>query len=402
MKKNILVLTTAYAGEEFYYQTPVVHYFVKEWVKMGYNVRVVHNLTIFPKIYYKIAKPISNWISHKAGFKINLKRLSENVDYELDHVAISRLPILKYMPHGRFLKKEIKKQTFKITSVNTKYGFVPDVIIGHGVNPQIELINDLKEIYDATTCLIVHEGGSKFLRLFNKECVALLKGIDIIGYRSIPIKEKFQENFGSFQKSFICSSGIPPVFLDNSKRKKYENRLHNFVFVGSLIERKKPKSLIPAILKNYPENDFSITYIGLGPLEAKIKSLITHHKIESQVKLLGQLPRTEISNVLRQMDCFIMIASNETFGLVYLEAMAAGCITICAKKDGIDGIIVHGINGFLCEAGNIDELAKLIKHINELPIKEKQQIADNAIQTASKYSDYNAAAAYIKSLESFL
>lgn len=45
-------------------------------------------------------------------------------------------------------------------------------------------------------------------------------------------------------------------------------------------------------------------------------------------------------------DCFIMISKNEAFGLVYLEAMSAGCITIASRGEGFDGVIIHGVNGF--------------------------------------------------------
>ena len=38
-----------------------------------------------------------------------------------------------------------------------------------------------------------------------------------------------------------------------------------------------------------------------------------------------------------------MISSSETFGLVYLEAMAAGCITIASRDEGFDGIIKDGV-----------------------------------------------------------
>lgn len=40
-----------------------------------------------------------------------------------------------------------------------------------------------------------------------------------------------------------------------------------------------------------------------------------------------------------------MISRNETFGVVYLEAMAAGCITIASRNVGYDGIIVDRVNG---------------------------------------------------------
>ena len=42
-----------------------------------------------------------------------------------------------------------------------------------------------------------------------------------------------------------------------------------------------------------------------------------------------------------------MISQGEAFGLVYLEAMARGCITIASRGEGFDGIIKDGINGFL-------------------------------------------------------
>ena len=38
-----------------------------------------------------------------------------------------------------------------------------------------------------------------------------------------------------------------------------------------------------------------------------------------------------------------MISELETFGLVYIEAMAAGCITIASRNEGFDGIIKDGV-----------------------------------------------------------
>ena len=48
--------------------------------------------------------------------------------------------------------------------------------------------------------------------------------------------------------------------------------------------------------------------------------------------------RLEVQTYLRQNGIFVMISRDETFGLVYLEAMAAGCITIASKDEGFDEI----------------------------------------------------------------
>ena len=93
-----------------------------------------------------------------------------------------------------------------------------------------------------------------------------------------------------------------------------------------------------------------------------------------------------------------MGSKSEVFGLVYLEAMARGCITIAARNEGMDGIIETGKNGFLCEAGNADELTSIIKRINSLSADEKRQISENARHTAEELSDFNVAKRYLEAV----
>ena len=97
-----------------------------------------------------------------------------------------------------------------------------------------------------------------------------------------------------------------------------------------------------------------------------------------------------------QSDIFIMISKNETFGLVYLEAMATGCIPIASRDEGFDGIIRDGENGFLCEAGNVEELAKIIDKINLMSSNELQKISQKAIETAKRFTDKEVARRYIE------
>ena len=94
-----------------------------------------------------------------------------------------------------------------------------------------------------------------------------------------------------------------------------------------------------------------------------------------------------------------MISKNEAFGLVYLEAMAAGCITIASRNEGFDGVIKDGVNGFLCEAGNIKELSEIINKINALSIEEKKEISINAMNTARSLTNRKAAKKYLSSLK---
>ena len=59
MKKRVLVVTPVYPADDIpKTDTPVVHYFTREWVKMGYEVKVIHCVTNFPNIFYYLIKEI--------------------------------------------------------------------------------------------------------------------------------------------------------------------------------------------------------------------------------------------------------------------------------------------------------------------------------------------------------
>ena len=91
-----------------------------------------------------------------------------------------------------------------------------------------------------------------------------------------------------------------------------------------------------------------------------------------------------------------MVSAHEAFGLVYVEAMAKGCITIATKGQGIDGVIIDGVNGFLCESCNPEALAKVIDRIRSLSTEELNSISQKAIETASELTDRKVAETYLK------
>ena len=96
---------------------------------------------------------------------------------------------------------------------------------------------------------------------------------------------------------------------------------------------------------------------------------ILSHKIEAlrpYIHSLNVIVNDEVIKNMRESDIFILPSVNETFGMVYLEAMASGCITVCTKNDGIAGIIKDGENGFLTEPENINETLKKIKYFVQI------------------------------------
>ena len=79
--------------------------------------------------------------------------------------------------------------------------------------------------------------------------------------------------------------------------------------------------------------------------------------------------------------------------------MARGCITITSRNKGFDGIIINGENGFLCKAGDAEELALIMRRIESMSREEKVAMSERAIETAYSLTDYKAAEMYINDIE---
>lgn len=395
---NILVITQEYPADDIAKEfTPVVHFFTKEWVKLGYNVKVINCPSNFPSVYYRVCKPFRRKIESLLGINIRMYSIGRR-KYILDDVPVLRLPLTKLKPHGRFAQKQINLAVESTIEFCEKDGFAPDAIIGHWVNPALEIMQILKKKYNVPIALVMHDAGFDFDGIYKYCYQSMIDDIDIIGYRSRAIKERFERKFGKKERWFYCYSGVPNEYVSGAVVKKDFSEVRNFIYVGLLIKRKHPNELLKALIKS-SINDFRLKFIGEGAEAKAIRKILANNPlVRNKVELLGRVSREEVQSHIRASDVFVMISRGETFGLVYIEAMAAGCITIASKNEGVDGVIIDGKNGFLCEAGNVEELALIIDKIGQMSAEELEKISSNAVMTAIRMTDSNVAKEYINNI----
>ena len=397
---NILVLTSIYPADDLpKTYTPVVHYFTKEWVRQGHCVRVVHSASVFPRLFYWLARRIGvARVASKVGSTVPERRI-EDRNYEWEGIPVARHCIQKIIPHGRFSGRAIQGQVRKIIEFCKRDNFVPELIVGHWMNPQLELLVALRESFpSARTALTLHEKPEALKALYFRDWDVLLHRVDKIGARNRVLSIKNQEELSIERKNaYVCQSGIPDVFLDSDELHCFSDDRNRYIFVGTLFERKYPEAILKALILNQ-EREFSVTYIGAGEQEREIHRIVQEFEIQGCVHLLGRMPREQIKSHLRESDVFVMISRDEVYGLVYLEAMAQGCITIAARNEGFDGIIEDGVNGFLCEAGNVSELASILTKIKSLSGEDLACISRNAQEAARSMSDSICAKKYLKAL----
>ncbi len=394
--KNILMVTPLYPlPTKENNCTYVCHFYTREWVKMGYNVMVIHAQPVHCRAWHLLVKMFGKQLNNFiGGGNYYARKIKKTEHYVMEDVPVYRVPIYNFIPRGRYPERSVQKFVREVQGILDSASFVPDVIVGHMT--AIELIPEINKTIGAKTCMVAHGATEKWKERYDN-WESLIDSYDSWGFRAKPIREAFEKRFKKVKKPFLCLSGIPAKYLVEENKHSFDKPLQKFLYIGDLMERKYPITLLEAIPQAV--EDYSIQFVGEGGEREKLENYIAVHNMGERVQLVGKVPRDKVTDYLDESDCFIMVSRREAYGLVYLEAMARGCIAIASRDEGFDGVIVDSENGFLCEAGNAGELAQIIQRINRMTPAQRKAISNNGLATARRMTDYEMAKVYVNHLE---
>lgn len=336
---KILVITDLYPVYENEKTTPrTIQQFVKEWEAMGHEVKII--------------KPnflLNSFLRKKPFYKTGIYEQVENVNY--------------FFPFLGNIEKKLK----------TEFDF--DIIIAHMPSGAI-FANRLGLEFTAG----VHVSDLEVLTnpvysiYFKSELEKAHKNAKKIACRSEVLKEKFLKLYPQYKdKTFVCYSGIDAEIIHRNFNPQGKVKV---LTCANLIKRKN----VDKVIRECENLDVELTIIGDG------KELKNLQKLSKKPRFLGRLSRDKVLEEMRKSDIFALPSINETFGMVYLEAMASGCITICTENDGAAGIIRDGENGYFWRDGIIKEI------INSHNL---QKILDNCFETIQNYTAQKAAVNYL-------
>ena len=141
-------------------------------------------------------------------------------------------------------------------------------------------------------------------------------------------------------------------------------RPRSVISVGTLKARKCMDKTLEAFARLADEyEDATLTIVGIGEMEAQLKARIAELRLQESVTLTGGLPHEEVLRRMAQSDLFVLPSWGEGYGIVYIEAMAAGCIAVGAENEGIADTITDGENGFLVPAGDTDAVERVMRAV---------------------------------------
>ena len=161
------------------------------------------------------------------------------------------------------------------------------------------------------------------------------------------------------------------------------NKTIQLVNVGSFQKIKNQQFLLDIVkeLKNR-DVDVQLTLLGDGSernnLEAKVKQL----NIENQIIFQGMV--TNVADFLTQSHIYIHASVSEAFGLVLIEAMAAGLPVIALNGGGNADFMENNVNSFIFNEQNVQQFAQTIIDLSSNTTLY-QKIAMSGQKTAQQY-----------------
>jgi glycosyltransferase involved in cell wall biosynthesis len=136
------------------------------------------------------------------------------------------------------------------------------------------------------------------------------------------------------------------------------------VGMGRLNYQKNFQLLIKSYSASKLKDNFKLLILGDGPLKKELSDLVSEHKLENSVVLVGFIDNP--FPIIKNAKAFINTSNYESFGMVLLEALSLNVPVISTNCDfGPSELIEDGVNGKLTDVKDEVALVKLLDAINE-------------------------------------
>ncbi len=214
--------------------------------------------------------------------------------------------------------------------------------------------------------LVVTEHASSMMGTeISKENYRLAAGAYEYADRIIAVSPALQSVISEkFQKKALYIPNMIDTKLFSFNPSLQSEKL-TFVSVGMLTYQKRMDLLIDAFATISNEySDVYLDIIGSGPEKQMLEQLIRKYDLHNKVVLHGFQKRSYIADKMKEGFCFVLPSQQETFGVVYAEAMACGLPVIATRCGGPEGFVTPD-NGILIDVDNQCALETAMRYMLE-------------------------------------
>lgn len=195
--------------------------------------------------------------------------------------------------------------------------------------------------------------------------------IHISAYSSAQYSNKNKANI-------IIANAIDPVFFNIPIKSGTDNKL---VYIGSIEARKNILYILNALKILKDKNvQFSLSVLGGftdDVYKKKVLDYIQDNQLQNVVTLCGWTSQADVQVILGQADILVLSSFQETLPMVIAESMSAAKVVVCAAVGGVPEMITDGINGFLFNNNEVQNLVLILEKLynNNLLVQQIQMAA---------------------------
>jgi len=199
-----------------------------------------------------------------------------------------------------------------------KLGSTPLVITNHGLLSQTAPMW-LQRIYLPTLARWTYEVTDKVI-CYTEEDKSILEDLGV-----------------DSDKIVVIHNGIDHELFTPREKEKNSNKI---LWIGRFTPGKGVEYLIDAfnfLVKDFPE--LRLVMVGRGPLRNVVEQKIDSLGLKGSISIIDFIPNSEIPNIYRASDCFVLPSLNEGLPRTILEAMACGIPVVCTKLPQLVDIV---------------------------------------------------------------
>lgn len=380
---RVLVYTKQFPRPDNETFGPYVYAQISRLVNMGCDIKIVSPHTYIPKCFAILGGKIKRYANAPLEYEYKgLKVLSPTCLWS--KYVFKQSHGLKYA----FYKKTMYKYLLKLCEE-----FRPDVI--YSLDPLLDgrLNVEVGKKLGIPVVLMEHTVPKNYKCLVNhknaiKSYSNTVKNADRTIFVTNCQKRLFEETVGFDINGRVIYNG----FVNENNDKDFKpfsyssDRPLKLISVGFLEDRKGYPTIFNAI-KKLVQLGHRIEYIivGDGECRKEYEQIVVDYGFQDFCTFKGIVKHDEVLRLMSESDVFVLPSYEESFGIVYLEAMSCGLPVIATKGEGISDIVKDGENGFLIERNNVIELVEKLKFIIENP-ESASNIAYNGYSDAKTFS----------------
>ena len=130
--------------------------------------------------------------------------------------------------------------------------------------------------------------------------------------------------------------------------------------------------------------DACLCMVGDGPDRERVEQLAGELEIMRHCLFPGY--QTDVGQFFAAFDVFILPSGNEGTPVTAIEALAAGCPVVASRVGGVPDVVRDGQDGFLVEAGAVDELARRLGQLAADPELRRRMGAAGRDRVIERYA----------------